>query len=167
MDPDGSNQDPVFQFPPPVDTYSARWSFDGTKIVFALRVSGAESQIAIAVAPNYAIVPITNSYLDTAPAFSPNGNEIVFSRLDPSSTDTSKIELYKVAATAGATPARLTTTAFGVQNDQASWYGSKIVFVSNRNWNNFQIYEMNVDGSGVVAITNDSAFNYYGPVYKR
>ncbi|NNF00862.1 MAG: hypothetical protein HKN25_17735 [Pyrinomonadaceae bacterium] len=169
MDPGGSNQLPLFPIPPPINTYGSRWSFDGTKIVFSQFVPGppARYQIAIAVAPNYTPVTITSGFIDRNPAFSPDGTKILFSRLDPNSTDTNKIELYKVDATPGATPSPLTSTAFGIQSDQAHWFGTKIVFVSNRNWNNFQIYEMNEDGTGVVPITNDSAFDHSSPVYKR
>ena len=77
-------------------------------------------------------------------------------------------EIYTIN-TDGTDLTQLTQSGVGVTNEAPSWSpdpnNPKIVFSSDRKWNNHQIYEMDIDGTAIEAITCDSNFNHYEPVY--
>lgn len=100
-------------------------------------------------------VNVTNfaSY-DSWPAWSPDGSQMAFesNRDDPSFTEIYIIQVDSHYLT------RLTADT-GFADAQPAWspLGTRIAFVSDRDSAGFDIYLMNVDGTGVKRLTADSA----------
>jgi Tol biopolymer transport system component len=118
------------------------WAPDGSRIVFEtintiysiLTNGGAQTRLAQGISP----------------AYSPDGQKIVFVAGAPGSYD-----LYLMNAD-GSNPAIL-TNAPGDDYDPAwSPDGGAIVFTSNRDGNP-EIYVISLDGSGLVRLTNNPA----------
>jgi Tol biopolymer transport system component len=90
---------------------------------------------------------------DTQPKFSPDGRELLFTRLAPGLPNS---EIFVMAAN-GSQPTRLTNTATG--NGDATWSpdGTQIAFVSERDNEVPNIFIMRADGTDVRQITHDTA----------
>jgi len=83
------------------------------------------------------------------PAISPDGSSIAFEF---------RGNLWRVSANGGvASP----LTVGESYNSMPVWSpdGSKIAFASRRD-GNYEIYQMNADGSGAMRLTNDAAFDF-------
>ena len=117
------------------------WSPDGTKLAFSSNRDG-DDDIFVMNRDGSGVINITNvgSGRDVQPDWSPDGTKIVFVRDG---------DLFRAAATAGATATRL------VRGRSPSWSpnGSKIAFAKPERGSS-DIYVMNADGSGARAITS-------------
>lgn len=117
------------------------WSPDATKLAFSSNRDG-DDDIFVMNRDGSGVINITNagSGRDVQPDWSPDGTKIVFVRDG---------DLYRVAATGGATATRL------VRGRSPSWSptGSKIAFAKPERGSS-DIYVMNADGSGANAITS-------------
>ena len=87
------------------------------------------------------------------PKFSPDGREIVFTRLAPGLPNT---EIFVMSAQGG-DPAQLTRTPTGNSDPTWSPDGTQIAFVSARDHQIPQIFIMRSDGTDVRQITHDTA----------
>ena len=154
---DGSGQTKLTDNPDE-DGYP-NWSPDGTRLVFASRLSGSDSDIYVMNADGSGKTRLTNDPQDEfSPAWSPNGEKIAFVRdvfenfhlrtgifvMNPDGTEVTELRpVLHVGA-----------------NAAPDWSpdNTKIVFWSNQDDNNGDIYVMNADGSGQIRLTNDPAF---------
>ncbi|MBI2130554.1 PD40 domain-containing protein [Candidatus Woesearchaeota archaeon] len=99
-----------------------------------------------------------NSLYDSSPAWSPNGNSILFvsrTRVSSNSND----QIYAVGAYGGV-PINLSSNTFSDGDPAWSPDGRQIAFKSNRD-GAAEIYKMNADGSSQVRLTNNSAIDTY------
>jgi len=168
MNADGSGRTNLT--PGPGDVGSPCWSPDGSKIAFVQHVGGAypdgNYDIYTMNADGSAKTDITNSPTlnEGEPAWSPDGTKIAFSG---GQTPFGKPDIYMMNAD-GSNPTMLTTSSTDNASDYSPAYspdGKTIAFSSNRNKlidgdNDYDIYSMNADGSGVKALTTD--YNYIG-----
>ena len=167
MNVDGSGVQRITRAP--ANDERTAWSPDGNTIAF---MGGRDT--------NFNIFRIASDGSDTlgtrltsdpagdfSPAWSPDGTTIAF---DTGRDSDGNSEIYSMNAFAGdgdpAQVKKLTNTAPPVRNWSASWSpdGTKIVFQSTRDGigptrgaDNFEIYTMNPDGSGVTRLTNNAA----------
>ncbi|MEP6569530.1 MAG: hypothetical protein ABJC10_07135 [Acidobacteriota bacterium] len=182
MNADGSNQirltnhhDAGVRFP--------AWSPDGTRIAVAtyqLLVDGGISvpdEIYVINVDGSDQRNLTNSpTLDGAPAWSPDGSRIAFTRqpffnaaddLDVGRLD--EVEIYVMNAD-GSNLMRLTNNT--AEDFDPSWSpdGAKIAFASDRDgsppYRNSEIYVMNADGSNQTRLTNNAQAYSFGPAWQ-
>ena len=179
MNLDGSDQHAVFvaSSTPGYDAYSATFSPDGTKIAGEIEWSPGGvyyDGIAIMNADGTNAVPLTGGPdfqctvgWDEAPAFTHDGNQIMFSRYcDDDSTEA----LYIVNTDGtGLTPLYAATT--GVFHYNPIPVGDKIVFQTSQDFPGsgapipFEIYSMNPDGSSVTRLTNNTVFDGFDDMW--
>ena len=170
MNADGSAVRRV-TFAPANDERTA-WSPDGNNITF---MGGRDGNFNIFRIPTdgsdtVGVRLTTDPAGDFSPAWSPDGTRIAF--------DTGRdgnSEIYTMNAVQGdGNPGqvrKLTDTPPPVRNWSPSWSsdGTKIVFQSTRDGlgataDNFEIYTMNADGSGVTRLTNNAANDPATPI---
>jgi Tol biopolymer transport system component len=138
------------------------WSPDGQRIAFAARPNAEGSMFDIyTLALNGGVLtPLTTSPTnDFAPAWSPDGSRIAFL-----SDRDGTAEIY-VMGTDGANPFRVTVNN-AVYTVPVVWSpdGRQIAFVSKQADGRQDIYVINVDGSGLIALTTDGKA-YHDPVW--
>jgi dipeptidyl aminopeptidase/acylaminoacyl peptidase len=131
------------------------WSPDGTKILFAASVGGAATDdIWVVNADGTGLVNLTNTpnTSETYPAWSPNGQQIVYSYAETAAAD-----LYVMDAS-GANPKQLTT------DPAAEWFptwspdGKLIAYFAGTE-DRLNLFIMNADGTNPVLL----AENVYVP----
>lgn len=158
MNPDGSNQvrltnDPLF-----ADLYPA-WSKDRTKIAY-VSDSGGYRAIFMMNANGSGKEQLTNTgytTIDEKPSWSPDGSKIVFHSNRDGALN---FDIYVINASAGSSPARLTTDSAHDRGPCWSPDGTKIVFSSERGNGDANIYIMNTDGSSQLQLTSDTNVEY-------
>jgi Tol biopolymer transport system component len=138
------------------------FSKDGSKIVYSSD-QGGWSEIWVMNSDGTGAEQLTSgSWVNSGPAFSPDGTEIVFDRSPQSSpADT---DIYVMDAD-GSNVTRLTNSPDSDVRPRFSPDGTKIVFTSYRDGNK-EIYVMDADGSDQVNMTNNPALDQnpsYGP----
>jgi hypothetical protein len=130
----------------------ARWSPDGSQLVFTSDRTGNE-EIFVMDAGGANVRPLTeNSAMDTEPSWSPDGAKIVFE-----STRDGNVEVYVMDANGG--PAtRLTNDP--ADDNEPTWSpdGTRILFHSARDGSP-DVFVMNPDGSGQTNLTNNPALD--------
>jgi hypothetical protein len=151
MNADGSGGNPVALTTNTVADQRPDWSPDGTKIAW-----DSNTYIYTMNANGSSPTQITNNanFDDVGPSWSANGSQLAFAR-KPVGGLTSAYDIYKVNATALATPTQLTSDPTDPKADEnPSWSpdGTKIAW-DRTTW----IHTMNTDGSGRVRITQASA----------
>jgi TolB protein len=140
---------------------SPDWSPDGNSIAVArdAQFSGTHffshtGTVTLVHPSGMSETPLTGSFLDRSPSFSPDGETIVFSRQPDPFDATGLADLYTIPATGG-TPTPLTETP-DIHEEEPVWSpdGTKIAFVAEVAGNT-DIYVMNADGTGRQRITTD------------
>lgn len=151
MNADGSNQVRVTNMgSPSIDNFG--WSPDGTKFVY-----GAYYDIyTVNIDGTNTIRVTTNQYYDSNPKFSPDGSKIVFlgSRPYNGKPPTLNDDIC-IINTDGTNEINLTHHPASDVSPVFSPDGTKIAFVTNRNFNGSEVYVMNIDGSNLTQLTNN------------
>lgn len=159
MDSNGSNPVNLTRSPTITDGDPA-WSPDGRKIAFISEYPVGTGGFAIHVmdADGSNKVRLTNKY-DLHPTWSPDGTKIAFSR-------TPEGDVYAMDAD-GSNQINLTNNPAG-NNQHPVWSpdGTKIAFISNRDgpggdFDGFEIYVMDADGSNQIRLTNNREGDFY------
>ena len=132
------------------------WSPDGARVAYAAQYISYYSSNSWSIAVTSAdgsvsVEPISNSSFTGDPAWSPDGSRLAFA--SDAAAGGSSIDM--LSATGGSVT-RLTNAPSSVYDYNPAWSpdGSKIAFQSNRD-GNYEIYVMNVDGSGVTRVTSN------------
>ena len=149
------------------------WSPDGSQIAFE---SGRDNQmltyinhdIYVMAADGSSVTRLTDDGADEGgPSWSPNGASIAYVKMDYFSdqglVENPTWDIY-VMNVDGTDQIQLTKDPANELEPSWSPDGANIVFISDRNGQNFDIYMMDADGSNVTQLTNDSA-NEFGPVW--
>ncbi|WP_448699304.1 hypothetical protein ACFGVR_20180 [Mucilaginibacter sp. AW1-3] len=149
-------------------TGQANWSPDGTQIIFVSNKDHLSNGVRILYIMNSDGSNLHKVFNDTrtmqCPFFSPDGKQILFE----AATTSDIFYYYQIFKSNidGSNEMQLTNFphfSSGSSLFDAAWSpdGTKIVFVSNKdnsdvNATRTDIYIMNVDGSGIVRLTNDT-----------
>jgi Tol biopolymer transport system component/DNA-binding winged helix-turn-helix (wHTH) protein len=153
MDADGSNVKRLTNNL--ADDVNPMWSPDGKRIVFDSERDGNREIYVMDADGGNQIRLTRNNATDTTAAFSPDGNIIAFA----SNRDTGppynpyNLDIYLMTAD-GSNVKRIVDDPEYDVSPQWSPDGRKIVFVTGRN-GNFDVYEMNADGTGQKNLTAD------------
>lgn len=149
------------------------WSPDGSRIAFDsgrnnLKLNYIDHDIYVMAADGSHVKRLTDDGADEGgPRWSPKGDLIAYAKMDYFS-DQGLIENPAwdifVMNVDGNQQMQLTNDPSNELEPSWSPDGEKIVFISDRNGQNFDIYVMNADGSDVTQLTDDSA-NEFGPVW--
>lgn len=156
------------------DIWNPTFSPDGTSVAVRAygtnEVNGWFDGIVVMKADGSSAQLITNPYAscdcsDNSPSYTPDGTKIVYTHLD---YDASTIDIYSTNADGTGTPTKL-TDGIGYNVDplvvHLSGMADKIIFGSSRdNLNSpattgFDLYSMNLDGSGLARLTNNQLFD--------
>jgi len=139
------------------------WSPDGSKIVFQSNRNDNNFEIYVMDADGKNVKRITfNSFEDETPVWSPDGKSILFSRY----TGGDNNELFLIDAD-GSNERQLTNHPLRDGHAKFLADGSRIIFNSQRHdegtleLKNYEIYEMNPDGSEIQRLTNHIEWDTY------
>ena len=138
---------------------SASFSGANGKIVYTVApYDGWPSSIWVANPDGSDPQPLTSGGAgqgDNAPAWSPGGTMIAFTRDTTASTSDAAADLYIIQAN-GSGLRRLTSNA--TDDDSPNWSpdGSRLTFASNRS-GNYEIYTMRIDGTDLRRLTSSTA----------
>ena len=137
---------------PPEYNSAAGEGLKGT-IAFDSRRDG-NTEIYSMNANGTGVTRLTNNVTtDEAPAWSPNGMQIVFDSFRGGSDD-----IYIMNADGTGVTQLTNRSPSAVQNFEAAWCGKQIAFSSQTDpvTFNYDIYVMNADGTGVTRLTNNA-----------
>lgn len=155
------------------ETWTPTYSPDGSKIAFsAWGYDGNDNEFAGIFVMN---ADGTNPHMltnpmspecycwDEAPSYTSDGSKIVFAREDETSQTTEDVYIMN---SDGSNVTKL-TDGVGINSDplvlKLTGTGDKILISSNRanpsSYNDFDIYSMNTDGTGLARLTNNSIFD--------
>jgi TolB protein len=154
MHADGSEQQPVTHNLPSNNDAWPAWAPDGKRIAFA-RETPSVSAIYVVNLDGSGLQRLTrqNQSLDTQPAWSPQGTEIVYE------SDLFMLpgQLFIMRAD-GTGRRQLTDPSVGASSRPSwSWDGSRIVFMSSRD-HHTDVWTMNADGTHQVQLTRNHGF---------
>ena len=140
-DGDGSNEIKL-----PFMAGNMEWAADGSKLVYQFGPNDSEIFI-YTLASNAVTDLIINPGFDSDPSFSPDGKSVLFVSDRDGNAEIYIKDLYE------STPRRLTNHPAHDEFPTFSPDGTQIVFNSNREDENFDVYLMNVDGTGLKRLT--------------
>jgi TolB protein len=152
MNADGSDQHWIG-----IEGFGARWSPDGSRLIYTSKRSG-NHEIYTTTIPQVNEQKLTDtSANESYPAWSPDGNQVAYSASTgvwntPENTNT--YEIFVMDADGSNVRQLTNNTNF---DDYPRWSpdGLRIVFSSNRSGSgHWEIYVMNVDGSDVRRVTH-------------
>ena len=154
--------DSLFSIPRIEDNYP-HWSPDGEMIAFESNRSNGNMEIYIMTVEDKAIRQLTNSANEEeTPVWSPDGSLIMYS----SYLDEENIEIFLVNAD-GTNHKRITDHPLADGHAKFSPDGNRIIFCSQRDDNgeqelkNYELYTMNLDGSGIERLTHYPGWDTY------
>ncbi|MEQ8189492.1 MAG: protein kinase [Candidatus Eremiobacterota bacterium] len=160
MNGDGTN--PVRLTRDSLDATAPTWSPDGSKIAFQ---SFHEDNYDIFSIKSDGTRPVNltrNRGGDYAPSWSPDGKHIAFESKRDGKKDASSVvtrEIY-IMKSNGENPVRLTKNNYDDFSPSWSPDSSRITFVSNKD-DNYDIYTINIDGTGLSAVTHSEEKEHY------
>ncbi|MBN9505835.1 MAG: Tol-Pal system protein TolB [Altererythrobacter sp.] len=140
MDSDGANH--RFITNGQATALTPRYSPDYSKIAYVSYVNGYARIYVYDIGSGRQTLVTESQNPTFAPRWSPDGRTILYSMAVAGNTD-----IYRISASGGGTPQRLTDAPGIDVGGSYSPDGSQIVFESDRSGNQ-QIYVMNADGSG-------------------
>lgn len=138
--------------------FRARFSPDGTRIIFERLVNSSDRGIYVRNADNSNEIRLTPiEVIATDASFSPDGTKIVY---------TDGIEIFVMNAD-GTNPTRLTFSGENFQSIEPSWSPDNlhIVFASNRLGFGFEIWRMTAQGTSPIQLTSEADLDHRTPVY--
>jgi Tol biopolymer transport system component len=157
----------------------AAWSPDDSKIVFrssrdsyssghpdptkAGAVGNPEIYVMDAADGGTQTRITTDDHKNYRPSFSPDGNKIIFDRELNTESDGNKSDIWIMDYPGGGTQTRLTESLEGDSQVVISPDGTKIAWGSGRaldDGGKYEIYVMNIDGSGVTRMTANIDTDY-------
>ncbi len=130
-----------------------QWNHDKTKIAFT-----RDRRLHIMNADGSGVTALRTQNFQYYPTFSPDGARIVYAEYDFTRTNLFSYELGSGQVT------QLTSGDWTDASPAFSPDGDYIYFTSNRDSRFGEIYRMNADGSGVVRITTNEAYEQLGEV---
>jgi Tol biopolymer transport system component len=137
---------------------SQSWSPDGSKILFTSYRTGNHEIYVMDIDGSNEIRLTTDGY-NGSPNWSPNGSRIVFSssrdRVPSGEGQCCRPEIYVMDAD-GSNQIRITDNTSDERGVSWSPNGDKFVFSSNQR-GTYELYTMNIDGSGLTLVTAGSA----------
>jgi len=142
-----------------VDTYYARWSPDGTKLVFTASISAYSYEVMSVNADGTGLDTLTlNGSADFAPDWSPNGSQIAFvsARVSPQS-------IYRMNAD-GTSQTRLTTT-HTVYDVAWSPDSVRLAFTGYDGSGVRKLWTVKTDGSNLLEVAGSGAHSPQDPVW--
>ena len=164
------------------DTYhdvDAAWNHDDSKIVFrssrdsyssghpdptkAGAVGNPEIYVMDAADGGNQTRITTDDHKNLRPSFSPDGTKIIFDRELNTESLTNKSDIWIMDYPGGGNPTRLTESLEGDSQAVISPDGTKIAWGSGRaldDGGKYEIYVMNIDGSGVTRMTANIDTDY-------
>jgi Tol biopolymer transport system component len=155
MNPDGTGKINITNAPTSEEG-SPSWSPDGTRIVFVSNRDDINGEIYVMNADGTGVTRLTNNtFLDGSPAWSPLGNKIAFI----SQRLTNNLDIF-VMNPDGTNQTRLTTHAGNESAPAWSPDGSRIAF---HDFDDYDIYTVNADGTGLTNVTNSPTFQELSP----
>ena len=148
------------------DDSDARWSPDGSKIVFVSYRDGDTAELYVMNADGSNPTRLTNnSAEDLDPTFSPDGKRILFS-----SDSSGRYQLYTIDAATGGDLKRLTNRDWNDQEPTYSADGGRIAFISRGQGNETTVQLMDARGipggfDPQLVATKGSFFQYHEPAF--
>lgn len=135
------------------------WSPDGTRLAFVraeTATTGTMYNVSTIAADGSALTPLIQglSYGTTSPVWAPNGQRVAFACAHARLTE---ICVMNPDGTGLVKPRQ------GLSGSGPAWSpdGQRIAFASNWEGGTYQIYVMNLDGTGVTRISNNDFSNYW------
>lgn len=157
----GGSETKSFEALAGMDVLNPTYTPDGQKIVFE---DCNSDNLYIVNATGTGLTQLTDTGYDRIPSVSPDGTKIVFER----ETNGSEIYIMGIDGEMGGTAATPLTgpsvnpPTMGAVSFEPMFIGDKIVFVTDLDDDNdIDIYAMNADGSGKVAITDTAEDDFF------
>jgi len=153
MNPDGSDQKKI------VDGYAASWSPDGEKLVYSAVTDGNEDLYTCSSDGTNSVKLLGTEDNESFPQWSPNGQLIMFEQFNREK----EINSYEIGVLNISNGEVNVLTQNNYLDSGARWSldGSQIAFLSRYHGNDdFEIYVMNADGSGVKQVTHTAEGSY-------
>jgi Tol biopolymer transport system component len=167
MDADGTALERLTDYDPAQDVYPA-WSPDGTRIAFTSILDGDDADLFVMSADGSGVEQLTSFSLATAALFEDTPDEASFPAWAPDGTQIAFVgiraghwEIYVMNAEFTQFPSALTKHRDNAFAPAWSPDGAKVAFAREDRGGNIDIYVINHDGTGEVAIVEGPARDLY------